>query len=172
MYRVWTIILTVLSGYTIHAAAADLGASLAPNLGREVTDYRNTIVSADGSGLPEGSGSVRQGRVLFASRCAACHGADGRQRGNELAGGTGTLDSPRPLRTVGSFWPWATTLYDYIARAMPYNQEKSLSVDEVYALTAYVLFLNHIVEEETVVNQRNLADIEMPNRNGFIELFH
>ena len=95
------------------------------------------MVATDGSGLPAGSGAVTKGKELYDAQCAACHGFDGRLRGNALAGGEGTLASSNALKTVGSYWPFATTLFDYIKRAMPYGNEKSLSDDEVYAVTAY-----------------------------------
>ena len=141
-----------------------------PGLGRPVPDYQGTIVSGDGSGLPQGSSSAAQGEAIFALRCAACHGVDGQLAGNSLVGGIGSLATASPLKTVGSYWPYAPTLYDYIARAMPYNDEKSLTVDEVYAVTAYVLYLNRIVELNQVLSDKNLADVNMPNRGGFIEL--
>ena len=143
---------------------------LRPALGKPPTTEFNSVINRDGEGLPAGSGSVLQGKALYELRCAACHGMDGRQKGNELAGGIGSLDSDRPLKTVGSYWPYATTLYDYIARAMPYNQEKSLSPQEVYAVVAYVLYLNGIVESNTVLDAETLPAIQMPNQNGFVEI--
>ena len=94
-----------------------------PGLGQEIESYNGSIVSPDGSGLPAGKGTVADGKVLYERQCASCHGIDGQLQGNQLAGGIGSLATSRPLKTVGSFWPYATTLYDYIARAMPYNQE-------------------------------------------------
>ena len=146
------------------------GHNIKPELGRLVPDYQGTIVSGNGSGLPLGQGSVEQGEQVFNARCAACHGLDGKLAGNQLAGGIGTLATAQPVKTVGSYWPYAPTLYDYIARAMPYNEEKSLSVNEVYGATAYVLYLNGIVKRSDVVSDSTLADIQMPNRDGFIEL--
>jgi mono/diheme cytochrome c family protein len=141
-----------------------------PSLGQVAMDYEGSIVSPDGSGLPVGSGSVSDGKAIFETKCLACHGPAGGQPGNQIAGGIGSLPTMRPLKTVGSFWPYATTLYDYVARAMPYNQEKSLSPDEVYAVTAYVLNLSGIVGESDVLDQQSLVEVEMPNRDGFIEL--
>lgn len=146
------------------------GHDQSPGLGLQIQSYSGSIISPDGSGLPSGNGTVSAGKVLYATQCAACHGIDGRQPGNQLAGGIGSLSSQRPLKTVGSFWPYATTLYDYIARAMPYNQEKSLSVNEVYAITAYVLNLNDVLGDDAVVDENSLPVIIMPNQKGFIEL--
>jgi cytochrome c len=125
-------------------------------------------VRADGQGLPAGSGSVAQGRVLYEAQCAACHGVNGEKGpAPRLAGGQGSLASKSPVLTVGSYWPYATTLYDYIRRAMPLDKPQSLTNDEVYALTAYTLHLNGIVAADAVLNAGNLASVQMPNRNGF-----
>jgi S-disulfanyl-L-cysteine oxidoreductase SoxD len=125
-------------------------------------------VRADGQGLPPGSGSVRDGLTVYAERCAACHGDKG--EGNpmdRLVGGTGTLGSPNPVRTVGSFWPYATTLFDYVRRAMPFNAPESLTADQVYAVCAYLLYLNQIVPAESVLDAERLPTVQMPNRHGF-----
>lgn len=126
-------------------------------------------ISPDGTGLPEGSGTAATGREIFANRCEKCHGAKGEGRDSvPLAGGQGTLKSPKPLRTVGSFWPHATTIWDYVNRAMPFNNPGMLSRDQVYAVTAYVLFLNGIIGENDVMDARTLPKVRMPNRNGFV----
>jgi cytochrome c len=143
------------------------------HLGRTPTqaeiDAWNIDVRADGQGLPPGQGSVAQGREIFATTCAVCHGDKG-QGGpaDRLVGGFGTLTQRNPVRTVGSYWPYATTLFDFVRRAMPFNAPESLSADQVYAVSAYVLSLNGIVTDDTVLNATNLPKILMPNRNGFI----
>jgi mono/diheme cytochrome c family protein len=125
-------------------------------------------VRADGAGLPAGSGSVAQGRAIYEARCLACHGANGEKgAGPRLAGGQGTLATEAPVLTVGSYWPYATTLYDYIHRAMPQDSPQSLTPDEVYAVTAYTLHLNDIVKGDAVLDAPALAAIRMPNRDGF-----
>ena len=125
-------------------------------------------VYPDGRGLPTGQGSARDGKILYERVCAACHGSDGKSGINAaLVGGLGTLDSTTPQRTVGSFWPYATTLFDYIRRAMPYNAPGSLSTDELYAITAYVLFMNTIVEADAVLDNKSLPLVTMPNAQGF-----
>jgi cytochrome c len=128
-------------------------------------------VAPDGAGLPPGQGSVAQGGAIFAESCAACHGAHGEAGDGKpiprLAGGAGTLAGPAPLKSVGSYWPYATTLFDYIRRAMPYNAPQSLSADQVYAVSAYVLYLNGIVAQDAVLDAARLAGVRMPNRDGF-----
>jgi cytochrome c5 len=142
----WFVVLLLISESTLLMAADDgLNHSLTPRLGERVTAYVSSIVSPDGSGLPNGSGSVTEGKLVYNAKCAACHGVDGKMQSNQIVGGIGSLASERPVVTVGSYWPYATTLFDYIARAMPYGQAKTLSANEVYATTAYVLFLNGIV---------------------------
>jgi mono/diheme cytochrome c family protein len=128
----------------------------------------NIDIGRDGSGLPGGSGTVSHGRDVFAQQCAACHGDNGAGAvGDRLVGGQGTLATAKPVRTVGSFWPYAPTLFDYIRRAMPQNAPQSLSNDEVYAVSAYILSLNGIVPTDATLDARSLAAIKMPNRDGF-----
>jgi cytochrome c len=127
------------------------------------------MVGPDGKGLPEGSGTAKEGREVFAARCSRCHGekAEG-GIGPFLVGGQGTLATPKPRKSVGSFWPHATTLWDYIHRAMPFDRPGQLTPSEVYALTAYILYLNDIVSESQALNARTLPKIRMPNRDGFV----
>src|SRR6476660_8795004 len=127
-------------------------------------------VAPDGGGLPEGSGTVAEGRTVYAARCASCHGPSGEGGGvgAALVGGQGTLAAARPLKTVGSFWPQATTVWDYVNRAMPFDQPGLLKPEEVYAVVAYVLNLNGIVAEDAVMNARTLPAVKMPNRDGFV----
>ncbi len=121
-------------------------------------------VRADGQGLPAGYGSVREGEKIFAETCAACHGAKGEGKpADRLVGGFGTLATSKPVQTVGSYWPYASTLFDYIRRAMPFNSPQSLTADQVYAVSAYILYLNNIVTEDTVLDATSLPRVEMPN---------
>jgi cytochrome c len=127
----------------------------------------------DGRGLPPGSGSVEQGKAIYEQQCASCHGAQLQGAvGDKLIGGRGTLvnDSPKkaPVKTVESYWPYATTLFDYVWRAMPLNAPGSLKYDEVYAVVAYILAQAKIVPADAVIGQDNLAKVVMPNRDGFI----
>jgi cytochrome c len=129
----------------------------------------NIDVGGDGSNLPPGSGSVSHGSEVFAQQCAACHGAKGEGgTGDRLVGGQGTLGTPKPVRTVGSYWPYAPTLFDYIRRAMPQNAPQSLGNDDVYAVSAYILHLNGLLPADATLDARTIAAIKMPNRNMFV----
>jgi mono/diheme cytochrome c family protein len=129
----------------------------------------NIDVAADGTGLPPGSGTVAQGEEIYARLGAKCHGARGEGGGGgpPLVGGIGSLHTDAPLKTVGSFWPYAPVLYDYIHRAMPADNPQSLTPDEVYALCAYLLYLNGIVPEDAVMDAQTLPQVLMPNHAGF-----
>ena len=125
-------------------------------------------VTPDGKGLVPGSGTAAGGKEVYARRCETCHGPTGTEGPQDiLAGGRGSLMTSTPQKTVGSYWPYATTLWDYINRAMPFDHPGTMTADEVYAATAYVLFLNGIVGERDVLNEKTLPQITMPNRNGF-----
>jgi len=127
-----------------------------------------TAIAPDGTGLPEGSGTVAAGQELFAARCSKCHGTKAEGAiGPPLVGGQGTLATAKPLKTVGSFWPYATTVWDYINRAMPFDQPGQLKPSEVYALVAYLLNLNGIIAGNQVMDARSLPKVKMPNRDGF-----
>lgn len=129
----------------------------------------NIDIGRDGSNLPSGGGSVERGRVVFSEQCAACHGAEGQGGlGDRLTGGQGTLATAKPVRTVGSYWPYAPTLFDYIRRAMPQNAPQSLSNEDVYAVSAYILQLNGLVPANAVLDAKTLAAIKMPNRDAFV----
>lgn len=126
-------------------------------------------IGRDGANLPEGSGTVAAGEVVYQERCAVCHGEKGEgDQGDRLVGGQGTLNTDSPVKTIGSYWPYATTLFDYVNRAMPMDAPQSLSADEVYAVTAYLLFLNDIVPQDAKLDAATLPAVEMPNRGGFI----
>jgi len=129
----------------------------------------NIDVDRDGKALPPGQGSVAQGHDVFEAQCASCHGAKGEGGiGDKLVGGQGTLTAAKPVKTVGSFWPYAPTLFDYIRRAMPQNAPQSLTNDQVYAVSAYILNMNGVVPDNTTLDARSLAAVKMSNRNGFV----
>jgi len=128
------------------------------------------IAQPDGSGYPTGTGTAVQGKAIFETRCVACHGmsGEGTSTNTRLVGGD-MQSEERPVRTVGSYWPHVSTLFDYVQRAMPANAPKSLSSSEVYQVIAYVLHLNGIIEDTLVLNKQTLMQIEMPNKDGFID---
>jgi cytochrome c len=143
-----------------------------PHLGVPATEAQvagwDVSILPDGAGLPPGSGTPAEGAAIYAVKCIGCHGAEGAGKPNDqLVGGQGTLTSGSPVRTIGSYWPYATTLFDYIRRAMPYPMPHSLSDDETYALTAYLLKLNGIVGDDAVVDAESLPRVRMPNRENF-----
>ena len=127
-------------------------------------------VRPDGTGLPPGSGDVLTGEEVFAAQCASCHGdfAEGVGNWPKLAGGWDTLADEDPVKTVGSYWPYLSTTWDYINRSMPFGNAQSLTPDEVYAITAYILYSNDLVDDDFVLSQDNLAEFELPNQDGFI----
>lgn len=158
------------------ASATSPSAGAVFKLGRAATDEEiaawDIDVRPDGQGLPEGSGTVMDGEPIYAERCASCHGDFGEAIGRwpVLAGGHDTLTNDRPEKTVGSYWPYLSTVYDYIRRAMPFGDARSLSDDEVYALTAYVLYLNDVVtDEEFELSRENFTSIKLPNEDNFID---
>jgi cytochrome c len=163
-----TLLAAVIAGL---AAAAQAEESF--HIGRAATPAEikgwDIDIGHDGSNLPPGSGNIERGRVVFSEQCAACHGADGQGGvGDRLVGGQGTLAGAKPVRTVGSYWPYAPTLFDYIRRAMPQNAPQSLSDEDVYAVSAYILNLNGLVPADAVLDAKTLAAIKMPNRDNFV----
>jgi S-disulfanyl-L-cysteine oxidoreductase SoxD len=158
----------IASGAVCAAERYDFGRPATP---AEIAGW-DIDASPDGAGLPPGHGDVRQGEAIFTAKCASCHGARGEGKPlTRLAGGIGTLRDKKPEKTVGSYWPYATTLFDYVRRAMPLNAPQSLTPDEVYAVSACVLFLNGIIPQDTTLNADTLAKIKMPNRDGFVRAY-
>tara|TARA_B100001250_G_C19775394_1_gene779273 strand:+ start:1020 stop:1664 length:645 start_codon:yes stop_codon:yes gene_type:complete len=136
---------------------------------KEVAGW-NIDVRPDGMGAPKGSGNAIKGEEIYAEACASCHGdfGEGIDRWPELVGGENTLDTHDPVKTTGSYWPYASTIYDYIYRAMPFGAAQSLSHDETYQIVAYLLYMNEIIEEDFTLSDKNIGKIKMPNRNGFL----
>ena len=127
-------------------------------------------VRPDGLGAPIGSGSATIGEEVYAEQCASCHGdfGEGLDRWPELVGGEDSLDTHDPVKTTGSYWPYASTMYDYIYRAMPFGVAQSLTHDETYQVVAYLLYMNEIIEEDFILNDKNIGKIKMPNVEGFL----
>jgi S-disulfanyl-L-cysteine oxidoreductase SoxD len=126
-------------------------------------------VTPDGRGLPAGGSTAAAGKDVYTRRCETCHGPTGKEGPQDvLVGGQGSLATPRPQKTIGSYWPYATTLWDYIRRAMPFDHPGTLTADEIYGTTAYLLFLNGIVGERDLIDQTSLPRVAMPNRHGFV----
>ncbi|HTS53044.1 MAG TPA: c-type cytochrome [Burkholderiales bacterium] len=165
MYTRSLCLLLLVAGGAAHADRLGIGAPASA----EIVRAWNIDVAPNGEGLPPGRGSVSAGARIYAERCAACHGPNGEGKPQDrLTGGGGTLASSDPVKTIGSFWPYATTLFDYVRRAMPFNAPQSLGYEEVYALVAYLLYLNGIVQADAVMDQHSLPAVRMPNRDGFV----
>jgi cytochrome c len=147
----------------VRAESPDLGRVATPD---EIAAW-DISIDPSGAGLPTGSGTARAGAAIFATKCAGCHGETGGGKPNDQLVG-GSLSATPPVKTVGSYWPYATTLFDYIRRAMPLPESKSLEDDEVYALAAYILAQNKIIGEHDVMDARTLPQVKMPNREGFV----
>ena len=161
-----------LAGLCLATSAAQAGKL---NLGREAHPGEvaawDRDVRPDGQGLPAGKGSVKQGETLYLERCASCHGefGEGAGRWPVLAGGAGTLKKESPEKTIGSFWPFASTAFDYIQRAMPYGNARSLEPNDVYAIVAYLMFMNDVVKDDFTLSKENFAGVKMPNGGGFYD---
>lgn len=143
-------------------------------LGKPISEAQihawNIDIAPNGAGLPSGNGNAIQGKIIYQNKCASCHGADGEGGlANKLVGG-GSLNTPTAVKTIGSYWPYSTTIFDYIRRAMPYGAAQSLSNGEVYSLTAYLLNANQIIGPETVMDAQSLSLVKMPNQSGFIPI--
>lgn len=161
----WLLGVTALGAFAAAGVVAKLGRPLSP---QEAARW-DLSVFPDGRGLPAGRGNAVEGAVLFEQKCAVCHGPGGRgATAEELAGGTAPLTAKSPDKTIGLYWPHATTIFDFTRRAMPMFAPGSLSSDEVYALTAYLLFANGLIAEAEEMNAISLPKVQMPNRNGFV----
>ena len=144
-------------------------------IGKPATDAQiaaiNLTVFPDGTGLPQGKGTAATGKDVFKAKCAVCHNDQAQGRENQypaLVGGIGSLNTSKPVKTVGSYWPYATTVFDYVRRAMPYDHPGSLQPDEIYSTVAFILNLNGIIGANDEMNQATLPKVKMPNRDGFI----
>lgn len=150
-----------------HAEGFGLGREALPE---EVAAW-DIDIRPDGLGLPPGSGNAIDGEEVYADNCAYCHGdfGEGVDRWPVLAGGQGTLQGDDPVKTIGSYWPYLSTVWDYIHRAMPFGSAQSLTDDEVYAITAYLLYMNDVIDDDFELSRESFAEVEMPNAGGFFE---
>jgi cytochrome c len=164
----WKLSLILAAG-ALWAQSPKYGVGRAPTA--EELKALDISVLHDGRGLPEGSGTAAKGKDVYFRRCSKCHGGEGqgKEEGAPLVGGGGSLNKPKPLKTVGSYWPYATTLFDYVRRAMPFDRPGTLTNDQIYSVVAHILYLNRIVGENDVIDAKTLAAVKMPNRDGFIK---
>lgn len=172
------VFLALLAGVSIVAVSALGNDAKADELGFGTTPTKEEIAKIDidampdGRGLPKGSGTVAKGKEVFAEKCAACHGENlegiKEAGGDKLIGGRGTLNTAKPVKTIESYWPYASTVFDYVKRAMPFNEPGSLTDDEIYSVTAYILNRANIIKEDEEMNAETLPKVQMPNKDGFI----
>ena len=167
----FSIALTMVSLGYVRAGAQD-----APHLGKPISESDvaawDISILPDGTGLPPGSGTPEQGSTVFATKCAVCHGENGKGgSAAALVGGQPLTSGIETAKTVANFWPYATTLFDFTRRAMPWPRPRTLTNDEVYALTAFILAQNKIIGGNDVMNAQTLPNVKMPNRDGFIPRF-
>lgn len=165
---------SALTAVFLASCAASWAQSPKYNLGRTPTDEEikawDISVGPEGKELPPGSGNAVAGAKIYAEKCALCHGptaTEGKFLHGVLVGGKESLTTLEPMKTIGSYWPYATTIFDFVRRAMPFNNPGSLTADEVYSLTAFLLYRNDIIEEPTVIDAMTLPKVKMPNRDGF-----
>ena len=166
----WSISILVLFLLVNFSFASDRKFNLGKLATKEEIAGWDIDVRPDGLGAPIGSGTALIGEEIYTEQCAACHGdfGEGADRWPALVGGEDSLASHDPEKTTGSYWPYASTMYDYIYRAMPYGVAQSLSHDETYEIVAYLLYMSDIIDEDFVLSEKNIGEIEMPNRNGFL----
>ena len=164
-----------LAATALLAQTASKSPSTVPIVGQPATPaeikQEDITVLPDGAGLPEGSGTPDQGEAIYKDKCAGCHGDNGQGKpptGVTLVGGMGTLATAKPVKTIGSYWPYATSVWDYIHRSMPYAQPGTLTADETYSVTAFLLFKNGIIPRDASMDKDSLPKVRMPNRDGFI----
>ena len=166
----WSISISVVFLLVNFSFASDRKFNLGKLATKEEISGWDIDVRPDGLGAPIGSGTALIGEEIYTEQCAACHGdfGEGADRWPALVGGEDSLASHDPEKTTGSYWPYASTMYDYIYRAMPYGVAQSLSHDETYEIVAYLLYMSDIIDEDFILSEKNIGEIEMPNRNGFL----
>ena len=164
----------VVAGFVMALSGTALAAERPFNLGTLATAEQiagwDIDVRPDGKGAPIGSGTAADGEEVYAERCGSCHGdfGEGIDRWPILAGGLGSLVTDDPVKTVGSYWPYASTVYDYVYRAMPFGEAQSLTHDETYQVVAYILYMSDVIDDEFVLSNETIGSVKMPNQNGFM----
>ena len=164
----------VVAGFVMALSGTALAAERPFNLGTLATAEQiagwDIDVRPDGKGAPIGSGTAADGEEVYAERCGGCHGdfCEGIDRWPILAGGLGSLVTDDPVKTVGSYWPYASTVYDYVYRAMPFGEAQSLTHDETYQVVAYILYMSDVIDDEFVLSNETIGSVKMPNQNGFM----
>ena len=166
-----SLLVLAVAGFAFAAQAVET-----PKLGKPISPAEiapwDLSIAPDGAGLPPGRGTAKQGKDIFFEKCSYCHGPEGQgDAADRLVGGQGTLASDKPIKTVGSYWPYATTLFDFIRRAMPLNEPESLTNDQVYAVAAYILAMNKIVPENATMDAKSLPKVKMPNKGNFFIVY-
>jgi S-disulfanyl-L-cysteine oxidoreductase SoxD len=173
MKQLKIILISVLIATGINFSFAD---SKAPALGHSISPEEiakwDISVFPDGEGLPKGEGNVVEGEKIYQQKCLVCHGKNGLgASADQLAGAQNELTSDYPEQTIGTYWPYATTIFDVVRRSMPMTEPGSLSNNETYALTAYLLYLNNIIDKDVIMNAATLSEVKMPNVDGFINIY-
>ena len=164
----------VVAGFVMALSGTAVAAERPFNLGTLATAEQiagwDIDVRPDGKGAPIGSGTAADGEEVYAERCGGCHGdfGEGIDRWPILAGGLGSLVTDDPVKTVGSYWPYASTVYDYVYRAMPFGEAQSLTHDETYQVVAYILYMSDVIDDEFVLSKETIGSVKMPNQNGFM----
>jgi cytochrome c len=164
----------VVAGFVMALSGTAVAAERPFNLGTLATAEQiagwDIDVRPDGKGAPIGSGTAADGEEVYAERCGSCHGdfGEGIDRWPILAGGLGSLVTDDPVKTVGSYWPYASTVYDYVYRAMPFGEAQSLTHDETYQVVAYILYMSDVIDDEFVLSNETIGSVKMPNQNGFM----
>ncbi len=162
----------IATGISPALAESPQGPGLGSNVTPEEIAQWDISVFPDGEGLPEGEGTVKEGEVLYQQQCMVCHGENGLgATADQLAGAQMSLDSEYPEQTIGSYWPYATTVFDVIRRSMPMTNPGSLSNEQTYAVTAYLLFLNNLISKDDKMDATSLPKVKMPNEDGFINIY-
>ncbi len=165
-------LLLILLFFSLNVIAFEKSPRLGKPASATLVKQWNKDIFPDGEGLPQGKGTASYGKKIYEKHCLSCHGFEGTgNSADELAGARHSLTDNPPDKIIGTYWPYATTIFDFTRRSMPLNAPGILSTNELYAVTAYLLYLNGIIEKNTIMNEKTLAKVVMPNRHGFINVY-